>query len=231
MSFTKTIVNAINNALKPHELTVKRVQALFLWIDPKCSIIFFILLESLFIFAYLLPFSWSCNLCLVIGFFVLCYCLYSSFPHFFDKILSFIKTDVDEKAPNRIREVPEVSAFLTTAISFWTSIIRDVFKSASSDSLYDAIFAILIMLAFFIFSFFVGDFLLVWLIFHFIFVFPPIFLLPIVQKWLTENPEAGGGHHFSTGSITPTNSKKPENSPDGSEDPPAALNQEKPKAD
>lgn len=214
MSFTKTIVNAINQALKPHELTVKRVQALFLWVDPKFSIIFFILLESLFIFAYLLPFSWCCNLCLITGFFVLCYCLYSSFPNFFDKILSFIKIDVDEKAPNRIREVPEVSAFLTTAISFWISMIRNVFKSAYSDSLYDSIFAILSMVAFFIFSYFVGDFLLIWIIFHSIFVFPPIFLLPIVQKWLTENPEAGGGHHFSTGSIQSSTEKPAEQSPD-----------------
>lgn len=68
--------------------------------------------------------------------------------------------------------------------------------------------------------------MLVWIIFHSIFVFPPIFLLPIVQKWLTENPEAGGGHHFSTGSL-PASDKKSENSPDGNEEPPIEFNANK----
>ena len=73
--------------------------------------------------------------------------------------------------------------------------------------------------------------MLIWLIFHSIFVFPPIFLLPIVQKWLTENPEAGGGHHFSSGSIQSSTDKKSEHSPDGNEEPPVEFSADKPKED
>lgn len=221
MSFTKPIVNAINKALQPHKETVDRIQALFLWIDTKCSCIFFILLESLFALAYFLPFTWSCNLCLIIGFFVLSYCLYSSFPSFFDKIFSLIKIDkVENSASNRIRKIPEIAAFLTTAISFWGAILKDTFKSADSTSIFDAIYAFCGLLAFFIFSFIFGDFWVIWIVFHSIFVFPSIILLPSVQKWLTENHETAAGNFRPASMAYPSNIfKNEEGSPDASENP------------
>ncbi|OHS92845.1 hypothetical protein TRFO_12195 [Tritrichomonas foetus] len=216
MSFTKPIVNAIYRALLPHDATVKQVQALFLWNRPLYSCIFFAFVEGLFVLAYFLPFSWSCNLCLIVGSFILSYCLYGAFPMVFDKLLAFEIKEVPPTASNRIRSTPEISAFLTTAISFWTKFVENIFNTATDATLYNAIFSMLSLLAFFIVTFFIGDFWLIWIIFHSIFVVPSILVLPGVQHWLTEQDsgksethnEADGDEKSSDGQeLPPTESE------------------------
>ena len=214
MSFTKPIVNAIYHALNPHEKTVRRVQALFLWNRPVYSVIFFIFIESLFVFAYFLPFSWSCNLCLIVGGFIFFYCLYSAFPSVFDRLIAFEIKEVPKDATNRIRSVPEIAAFLTTAISFWTKFIENLFVSARSSSIYDAVITVLSLLAVFIFTFFVGDLSLIWIIFHSIFVLPPILVLPSVQHLFTEA-------HNEKFTLRPQRTEGTEKSSDGNEVPPS----------
>lgn len=89
MSVTKVILNAIYKALKPHKDSVEHIQALFMWNRRLYSAMFLIVIEAIFVLAFLLPFSRSCNYCIVIGSVVFCYCVYGAFPAVCDRILAF----------------------------------------------------------------------------------------------------------------------------------------------
>lgn len=187
MSVTKTIVNSIYRALLPHEESVKRVQALFLWNRPVYSAIFLGLIEILFIFAYFLPFPKACNCCIVTGSVIVCYCLYGAFPGAFDLLLRFEIKEVEADATNRIRTVPEISAFLTTLLSFWTKVCSLMFQSINGASMLNVVIVFGMLVSFFLVTYFIGDFWFVWVLFHSAFVLPGVACLPPVQNWLKED--------------------------------------------
>ena len=192
MSVTKTIVNAIYRALLPHEESVKRVQALFLWNRPVYSAVFLGIIEVLFLCAYFLPFPTACNFCIVTGSVIVSYCLYGAFPAVFDKLLSFEIKEVPADAVNRIRTIPEISAFLTTILSFWTKVCSLVFNSVHGASITNVVLVFAMLLGLFLGMYFIGDFWFVWLMFHMAFVLPGIVCLPPVQKWLQEEVQEDG---------------------------------------
>jgi predicted membrane protein len=85
---------------------------------------------------------------------------------------------------NRIRTPAEISAFLATVLSVWTSFAEFVFKSVNEARLISVLLTIALFAFAFFFTFLVGDFFFVWIWFHATFVIPGILLLPRVQRWL-----------------------------------------------
>lgn len=216
MSFTKSIVNSICRKLQPHEDAVQHIQALCMWNRPKYSAIFVAIIELIFLVIYLLPFSKLCNYCLVFGSGIIFKCVYGAFPNVINTLLSFEIEKVPQDAPNRIRTVPEISAFLTTVLSIWTRIFEAIFASLKSTAIYENAVGLLILLGMGLVTFFIGDFWFIFLMFHIFFILPGGLLHPTVQKWLNEEPKEE----------TPqTDVKQEEDSSDGNEQPPKTKNE------
>lgn len=190
MSFTKSIVNSICRALQPHEDAVQHVQALFMWNRPKYSAIFIAVIELFFALLYVLPFSKMCNCCIVVGSLIIGKCIYGAFPQVINTLLSFEIEKVPQDAPNRIRTVPEISAFLTTVLAIWVRIFELIFDSLKSDALYENLIGFIILLSLFIATFFIGDFMFIFLVFHAFFILPGVLLHPKMQKWFNETEVA-----------------------------------------
>lgn len=186
MPITKQIANHIYNSLLPHKEASDHVQALVLWNRPVYSTLFLIFIELVFTLIYFLPFSWGCNFCVVIGSLILFRCIYSAYPAAFDKILSFEIKPTPEDASNRIRSIPEISAFLTTIISFWSSICEFIFESVTNEdsSIISIFVSAVVLVLIFLATFFLGDFWSLWVLYHICLVIPGVILLPKVQAWL-----------------------------------------------
>jgi hypothetical protein len=218
MAITKAMVNAIYKALTPRSESVKRVQALFLWNRPIFSLLFFGILEGLFLVVCFLPFSRACNLCLVVGSGIAIYCIYSAFPAPFSKLLSFEIRQVDPGRSDRIRTDKEIAAFLATVLSIWTKILELVFASIEDSTLVNVLLSIAVILGLFLLTFMIGDFWFIWLAFHGAFVLPGVLLLPAVGRWLTEEIDGAAAPRKNT------YSGEADRSSDGSEDPPSKPN-------
>lgn len=184
-----------------------------MWNRPKYSAIFVGVIELIFLIIYLLPFSKMCNYCLVFGAVIVCKCVYGAFPHLVNTLFSFEIEKVPQDAPNRIRTVPEISAFLTTVLSIWTRILEAIFASLKSTAIYDNAVGLLILLGMFLITFFIGDFWFIYLMFHIFFILPGGLLHPAVQNWLNEEPKEDPSQ---------TETKQEEASSDGNEEPPKA---------
>ena len=189
MSTTSKLANGLYRTLIPHEEAVKRVESLIMWQKTAYSAILLVIIELCFILIYFLPFNTIANAALVIGVVCVSNVVINSFPSILNIFLNFDLPEVPADAPNRIRSVAEISAFITTCLSFVIKIIELAFKSVIDKSLVYSGITVAIMTVLFTFVFILGDFWFVWLVFHAIFILPGIILQPKVQAWLFQSDE------------------------------------------
>jgi hypothetical protein len=191
MSLTFSLANNIYRALKPHEESVKHIEALFLWNRPIFSALLLLVIELLFVFTYLLPFRKSCIFALVTGCSISLYTLLKASPGLLSVLFSFNINPVPEYASNHIRGLREIAAFLTTALSIWTKLLGWAFTSVSAGSEINTVFLTITSLGFFAFvSYLIGDFVFLWTYFHLVFVLPGVLFLPSVENWLFNATDA-----------------------------------------
>jgi ABC-type multidrug transport system fused ATPase/permease subunit len=204
MSMIQQIANKIYKSLIPHEESVKKIESLVMWQKKTYSVIFLILVELLFVGAYLLPFSKLANMSIIFGILSVANVTYRTFPKFFDKLFTFQYPELPEDAPNRLRSVAEISAFITTCLSFWIKIVEFAFNALDDNSIiYIAATSIFIMMIFAVF-YVLGDFWLIWIIFHLIFIVPGIVLQPKIQEWLfTKDGAYDNLKGYETNTIVP----------------------------
>ena len=186
MTVLKKLVISIYATLIPHEELIKWIQSLLLWHKPVFSVITLLIIELIFVAIYKVPFSRICNMTITIGIAVLFYCIYSSFPSFFNKMFSFQVEERSFEDPRRIRTIKEIAAYLSTCISYGVKLLELALTSVTDSSFFFLIYIIFILVVFFVFTFFAGDFWFFWIVFHLIFVLPGIILLPPVQNWLND---------------------------------------------
>jgi hypothetical protein len=207
---TKLVVNKISGSLSPHEEAVRHIGALALWNRPVLSAIFLVAIEACFWVAYSLPFSKSCTICLGIGLIILLSAVHDAAPRLFSIFSSFALYPRPALAPDRVRSVKEISAYLTTILSVWTSFVSLIFTSIETASIVNVLLTVAAFIGVFVFVFIIGDFWFIWLWFHIIFIVPGIVALPAVQAWLAQKespdegeagdgdePAEGGGHDDS----------------------------------
>ena len=180
---TTQIANKIYKALLPHEEAVKRIQSLMLLHNKKRSAVFLSIVEAVFYCIYILPFSSAGNACVVLGLISLISVVYNNFPKV-NLFLSFEIPKIDEGEPNRIRSIQEISAYLTTCLSFCIRLVELAFKSLADNNLFYIVITICSIGMLFTFVFILGDFWFVWLMFHLIFVLPGFMLQRNVQSWI-----------------------------------------------
>jgi hypothetical protein len=190
MSITFSLANNIYRALKPHEDSVRHIEALFLWNRPLYSFVFLLLIEVVFVLVWLLQVRKSCIFALVAGGFVLSYTVFDAIPGILPLLFSFEIIEVPDDASNTIRGLREISAFLTTSLSIWTKMIHWAFQSVSDAIGIGLVISSLFSIgAFFFITYWLGDFWFVWGYFHLVFVLPGILLLPSVENWLLNSQE------------------------------------------
>lgn len=180
----KAVANRIYNALQPHERTVRQLESLLFWHRPLRTLGFIACLELLFFSVKLLPFTGPCNFCIISAVLVSLYRIYQLYPTLLDKLISFKKVDLDDDAPNYLRTVVEISAYLTTTIivipRFFRLAIVNLLKR-SWISCGSIVFFALILLTL---TAGIGDFWIIWFIFHGVLFTPGILFLPPVYNWM-----------------------------------------------
>jgi hypothetical protein len=110
---------AIYRFLNRNSVAVRHIGALALWNRRLLSLIFLIVIETFFLIAFSLRFWKACILCLGIGSLITISAIHDAYPR---NIAIFEGFDVYPRpadAPDRVRSVKEISAYLTTILSFW----------------------------------------------------------------------------------------------------------------
>ena len=195
MSLTKQIGNYIYRALNPHQELLNKAQALIMWHDPLTSGIMLGIVELCFVFIYFLPFTRVSNTCIIIGTFLV---LKELLVLFKPRSSSIKEKELNVDAPNRIRTVQEISAFLTTVLSLWVNILEIVFRSIRESSVIYATFSMGCLFITFLACYVLGDFMTLWTIFHAIFILPGLLLQPRVLKYISgeesDTPSGSDAH-------------------------------------
>ena len=189
MSTITKLANTLYRTLIPHEAAVKRIESLIMWQKKTYSAILLLIIELTFVGIYLLPFNTAANAALVAGVVCVFNVIVNAFPSLLDIFLHFDLPEIPADAPNRIRSVAEISAFITTCLSFAIKLVELAFKSVINKSLLYIGITFSILTVLFTFVYILGDFWFVWLLFHAIFILPGIILQPKVQSWLFESEE------------------------------------------
>ena len=76
------------------------------------------------------------------------------------------------------------SAFIATCLSFPIRIFESIFESIPNTSLISVSFISFFLFGFCLLTSFLGDFWMIWIFFHLIFLLPGIILHPTINKWL-----------------------------------------------
>lgn len=196
MTTIQLIANKIYKSLIPHEESVKKVEALVMWQRKAYSAIFLGIIEIVFIAAYFLPFSKLANASLILGLLCVANVTYNTFPEFFDKIFSFEYPHLPEDAPNRLRSVAEISAFITTCFSIWIRVVEFAYKALDSKNIINTAVTIGIIVLLFSMFYVLGDFWLIWILFHLVFILPGVILQPQFQTWMEARDEEVGSRRM-----------------------------------
>ena len=219
MFSTKQLVNSIHRNLKDKTNIVEHAEALVFWHRPIFSAIIFILVELSFFLIYISNLKKATMLSIILAVFAVLNVSQKIFPNLFDKFFSFQIPEISADATNRIRSVSEVSAYLTTMLSLWTSFIKFVLSDFSILHLIISLislFFLTVMLTIF------GDFWIVYIFFHVIFVLPGIVLHPRIYNMLfyhenEENEEEEQNNANNSTNNTDSGTTEPKNEPDSAQ--------------
>ena len=179
MFSTKQLVNTLNRQLKDKVNIVEHVEALIFWHRPVFSAIILGIIELTFILIYLSNFSKVTVVMITLGALAVANVSQKVLPKLFDKFFSFKIPETEPDATNRIRSVSEVSAYLTTMLSLWVSFIKFIL---SEFSLMHLIVSVISLFFLTVILTVLGDFWIVFLFFHVIFILPGIVLHPRIYK-------------------------------------------------
>lgn len=191
---TKRIVNFIYKEIKEREEIVTHIQSIALWHKPIVSAISLLILEIIFAIFYFIKARQITVILSIIATFALLNIARNNFPAFFNKIFSFQIPQQEENASNRIRSPSELSAYFTTLLSFFFDVVGFIFLDPEATSIIRLSISGFLLLVSTVFCYLLGDFWIIYIVFHILFVIPGILLHPKVYTILFSNEEEPDGN-------------------------------------
>ena len=177
----KKIGNYLFKFLKKNEKILFKIEELLLWHRFIPSLIFLIFIELIFLFFYFLNLKNISNIILIIYIYLIIKLFFEYFPNKLEFILNIPNIELPENSLHRIRTSKEITAYFIAILSYFNDFFQLLLEKDLSYLL--KILNLLILMILIILIIFIGDFWFLWILIHFIFIFPGIIIQPRFQSW------------------------------------------------
>jgi len=163
--------------LRNKENMIMKIQYICVWSNSTYSIITLFVIELVFCIFYFSDLSFGVIMCVLMGMFF----LIKSIIEYKPSALDFTIEKVNMKT------LKEISAFYSTVASYIFDLYYSMFISEKMANI-SSLIKNCVFLSIMYFTFrFVGDFWILWLIFHLLFIIPGIILNPKVSSWYKDD--------------------------------------------